>query len=259
VADAGATFDLLRLLVVRDVRTRYARTALGVAWALFPPLATAAVFSALGFGRLLGGDSPWRDVPYPAFAFSGLVFWSHFSQSLTSGTASLPAARDMLHKSRFPAELIPLAKVVAWLLDLVVALVLLVALMLLAGRQVHATALLVPAVFVLQLMFTTGMVLLLSALNLFFRDVQFVLQVLVLILMFASNVVYPVDNAPGAAARIFAMNPLVAYFDAYRRLLFLGEVPSLASLAPGIAGAVIALGVGTAYFRRVSPQFPEEV
>lgn len=245
--------------MIREVRTRYARTALGVLWALFPPVAVAAVFTLLDFGRLMGGDSRWSDVPYPAFAFSGMVFWTHFSQSLTTGTSSLAYSRDMLHKSKFPAELIPLSKILAWLLDLAIGFALLLALLAVLGRPVPATALLVPAVFLLQLAFTTGLVLLLSAVNLFFRDVQFVLQVAVMILMFASNVVVPIDGAKGLAAKVFAVNPIVSYLDAYRSLLFLGRLPDLASMTPGIAGAVLSLAVGVAYFRRVSPRFAEEV
>jgi ABC-type polysaccharide/polyol phosphate export permease len=253
-----AHLDLLRILVVREVRTRYARTALGVLWAVFPPLAVAAVFTMLNFARLTGGDTRWKDVPYPAFAFCGMVFWSHFAQSLTTGTSSVALARDMLHKSKFPVELIPLSKVLAWLLDLAIGFALLLAITWVRGASVPATAWLVPAVFVLQFAFTAGLVLFLSALNVFFRDVQFVLQVLVMILMFASNVVVPVDGATGTAARIFALNPIASYLDAYRSLVFLGELPSLASLAPGIAGAAIALVLGAAYFRRVSPRFAEE-
>jgi ABC-type polysaccharide/polyol phosphate export permease len=253
-----AQFDLLQILVVREVRTRYARTALGVLWAVFPPLAVASVFTMLNFARLTGGSSRWKDVPYPAFAFCGMVFWSHFAQSLTTGTSSVALSRDMLHKSKFPAELIPLSKVLAWLLDLAIGFTLLLVLTWMRGATVPATAWLVPFVFLLQLAFTIGLVLFLSALNVFFRDVQFVLQVLVMILMFASNVVVPVDGATGTAARVFALNPIVSYLDAYRSLVFLGEVPTFDSLLPGIVGAVAALAVGLAYFRRVSPRFAEE-
>lgn len=244
---------------MREVRTRYARTALGVLWAVFPPLLVAAVFTLLDFGRLIGGESRWRDIPYPAFAFSGMVFWTHFAQSVTTGTASLALSRDMLHKSTFPAELIPLSKVLAWLLDLSIGFALLLGLQWVHGIAVPWTAALVPFVFVLQLAFTVGVVLLLSALNVFFRDVQFVLQVLVMVLMFASNVVVPIDGAAGASARVFAANPIVSYLDAYRSLLFLGRVPDAATLLPGAVGAVLALGVGLAYFRRVAPRFAEEV
>jgi ABC-2 type transport system permease protein len=255
----AAHFDLLRLLVVREVRTRYARTALGVLWAVFPPLCVAAVFTLLDLGRLIGGESRWKDVPYPAFAFSGMVFWTHFAQSVTTGTTSLAYARDMLHKSTFPSELIPLSKVLSWLLDLGIGFALLLGLMGLRGMPVPWTAALVPLVFVLQLAFTAGVVLLLAALNVFFRDVQFVLQVLVMVLMFASNVVVPVDGAAGTTARVLAANPIVSYLDAYRSLLFLGRLPDAATLLPGAVGAVAALALGVAYFRRVAPRFAEEV
>ena len=225
---------------------------------MFPPLLTAALFTALDFGRLIGGASNWRDVPYPAFAFSGMIFWMHFSQSLLSGTSSIALSRDMLHKSKFPAEVIPLSKSLAGLLDLGIGFALLVALMWMRGLGVPATACLVPVVFALQLAFTMGLVLLLSALNLFFRDVHFVLQALVPILMFASDVVAPVDGATGVVARVIALNPLTSYMGAYRSLLFLGRVPDAPSMAPGVVGAAVALGVGAAYFRRVSPRFAEE-
>jgi lipopolysaccharide transport system permease protein len=255
----GARADLLHLLVVREIRTRYARTALGVLWAVFPPVATAALFTALDFGRLIGGESRWKAIPYAAFAFSGMVFWTHFAQSLVSGTSSLALARDMLHKSTFPAELIPLSKVFAWMLDLGIGLGLLLALAWARGVPVHATAWIVPFVFALQAAFTIGVVLFLSALNLFFRDVQFVLQVVVTILMFASNVVVPIEGAPGPTAAALAFNPMVSYLDAYRSALFLGRLPDLAAMAPGIVGAVVALAGGWAYFRRVAPRFAEEV
>jgi len=253
-----AHLDLLRLLVVREVRTRYARTALGVLWAVFPPLVTAAVFSALDFGRFVGKGSEWEGVPYPAFAFSGMVFWGHFAYSLTSGTASIALSRDMLHKSKFPAEVIPVAKCLAALLDLAIGFALLLVLMAMKGFAIPATTCLVPLVFLLQLAFTVGLVLFLSALNLFFRDVHFVLQALVPILLFVSGVVVPTDAASGTVGRVLALNPLTSYFGAYRSLLFLGRAPDLASLAPGIVGAVVALVVGVAYFRRVSPRFAEE-
>jgi homopolymeric O-antigen transport system permease protein len=259
LSEAAAHFDLLRLLVVRELRSRYARTGLGVAWAIFPPLLTTAVFTAVNVGSLLGGQSRWRDVSYPLFALSGLVFWLHFSQSLTSGTTSLALARDMIHKSSFPAEVIPLSKVLAGLLDLGIGFVLLLGFLAWKAEGVPWTAALVPAVFVLQLAFTVGVVLFASALNLFFRDVQFVLQVLVTIAMFASDVVVPVEGARGRAAELLMLNPMVSCLEAYRSLLLLGRIPSFVELLPAIVGAPVALALGAAYFRRVSPRFAEEV
>lgn len=257
--DLGARYDLLRLLVVREVRLRYARTVLGVAWAVFHPLVMMLVFTALNFKRLVPEGSDYQGVPYPAFAFVGLIFWNHFSQSLLTGTNSLPIARDMLHKSKFPAQLIPISRVLAWLLDLGIGFVLFLAMVPLVGGELHATALLVPVIFAVQLAFTVGLVLFLSALNLFFRDVQYVLQVFVLLLMFASNVVYPLEGVHEQAEQILQLNPVVSYLAAYRQLILLGELPSWASMAPGLVGAVVASVGGALYFRQVAPRFAEEV
>jgi ABC-type polysaccharide/polyol phosphate export permease len=259
VTRLGANWDLLRLLVVREVRVRYARTLLGVAWAVFQPLVMLAVFTALNFGSFIEAGSRWIDVPYAVFAFCGLVFWLHFQQSLVGGTSVLVISRDMLHKSRFPAELLPLSRVLAALLDLGIGAALLLVLMVGHGMELHATALLVPLVFLLQLALTVGCVLILAAVNLFFRDVQYLLGVAVMLLMFASNVVWPLDRVTGRAGELLALNPIVSLLDAYRSLLFLGQIPTLNSLLPGIVGGVVALAVGLAYFRRVAPRFPEEV
>jgi len=156
----GANWDLLRLLVVREVRVRYARAALGMAWAVFLPVVMVLIFSSLPLQQLFSDDSPYNDIPYPVFAFTGLIFWMNFQQSILSGTSSLAVAHDILHKSRFPAELIPLSRILAWLLDLVIGFALLLVLMLWTGVEWHATALLVPVVFLVQIAFTVGLALL---------------------------------------------------------------------------------------------------
>ncbi|MCZ6787820.1 MAG: ABC transporter permease [Planctomycetota bacterium] len=255
----GANYDLLRLLVVREVRVRYARAALGVSWAVFQPLVLLVIFTALGLENFVGERSKFAGTPYPALTWCGLIFWIQFAQGTLTGTSSIALARDILHKSRFPAELIPLSRVLAWLLDLAIGLVLLVPLLAYYDLPFHATALLIPVVFLAQLAFTIGVALFLSALNLFFRDVHYMVTALMPVIMFASNVVWPLDHLTGWKGTLFGLNPIVSYIEAYRTLLFLGELPSLAVLAPGLIGAVVALVFGLAYFRRVRPRFAEEV
>jgi lipopolysaccharide transport system permease protein len=255
----GANWDLLRLLVVREVRVRYARAALGMAWAVFLPVVMLLIFSSLPLKQLFGDDSPYNDVPYPVFAFTGLIFWMNFQQSILSGTSSLAVAHDILHKSRFPAELIPLSRILAWLLDLVIGFVLLLVLMLWTGADWHATALLVPVVFLVQSAFTVGLALLTSSVNLFFRDVHYLMQALMPLLMLASNVAWPLDSVTGTKGDILRLNPIVSFLEAYRSLLLLGKLPSLESALPGLVGAVVAGGVGWVYFRRVRHRFAEEV
>jgi homopolymeric O-antigen transport system permease protein len=260
VSAIGANWDLLRLLVVREVRVRYARAALGMAWAIFLPVVMLMIFSAVDLDQLIGGKSDYDATPYALFAFTGLIFWMNFQQSLITGTSSLAVAHDILHKSRFPAELIPVARVLAWLLDLGIGFVLLLAMMLwIDDVEFHATALLVPVVFLLQFMFTVGLALLMSSINLFFRDVHYMLTALMPLCMLASNVAYPIAGIEGIQGDILRMNPIVSYLDAYRRLLFLGEIPTLERALPGLIGAFGCLAVGVLYFRRVRHRFAEEV
>ncbi len=257
--DLRSNLDLLRLLVVREIRVRYARTLLGVAWAVFQPLAYMLVFVAMRFGSFIREGSVWEHVPYSAFAFCGLTFWLNFQQSLLTGTNSLVLSRGLLHKCKFMTETLPASRVFAWLLDLVIGCGLLALIMYGHGMPFHATALLVPVIYLLQLAMTLGIVFFLSAVNLFFRDVYYLLGVFVMLLMFASNVVYPIDHVEGLQGEILALNPVSSLLEAYRTVLFLGRAPTLLELRPALIGAAVAVATGVTYFRRVSPRFAEEV
>lgn len=254
--------DLLWLLVVREIRVRYARAALGALWAVFPPLVMVLVFGALDFGRLIGDDSPYRGVPYVAFAFVGLLPWTHFATSLTQATPSLVLAAGILKKTRFPQEVVPLARVLAALLDLAIGLVLLVAILLWPREggsiPLGAPVLVVPLLFALQLAFTMGLALLLSAANMFFRDVNYLLQVGIVLAMFATSVVYPVSVSTPWVDTVLHLNPMSSYLDAYREALLLARWPSLDTLLPGIVGAVLSITIGASVFRRCAPRFAEE-
>jgi ABC-type polysaccharide/polyol phosphate export permease len=255
--------DLLWLLTVREIRIRYARALLGAGWALTMPLVMMATFTVLSFDRLVPPDSPHAraGVPYSVFAYAGLLAWTHFSTAVTTATPSLVQARDILAKSAFPKEVIPLAKVLSALLDLAIGAVFLVALMIWKDLPFHPTALAVLPILVLQVLFTAGVVLLTSAGNMFFRDVNYLVQVGVLLAMFATAVVYPIDPAairPAWAGEILRWNPMSSFLDAYRAALFLGEWP-WARLLPGVLGAALALAVGGGVFRSQSHRFAEEV
>lgn len=257
--DLWAARDLLRLLVVREIRVRYARAALGVGWALFLPVVMMAIFTVLNFQRMFPEGSPYRALPYTVFAYSGLLFWNHFSTSLTQGTPALVLARDILRKSAFPREVIPLARVLAALLDLAIGAGFLGLLLLWHGMPVGPAVLAVPLVFLLQLLFTAGVVLVLSAANLFYRDVNYLVQVGVVLLMFATAVVYPVEPSNPTLRTLLHWNPMTACLHSYREALLLGRWPTAESLLPAVVGAVASLIVGGIFFRAVSPRFAEEV
>jgi ABC-type polysaccharide/polyol phosphate export permease len=249
---------LLGLLVIREVRIRYARAALGIAWALFMPMAMMAVFTVLNFGRLIGSSSEYQELPYSVFAYCGLLFWTHFATSLTQGTPSLVISGNLLKKCAFPREVIPLSKMLSGLLDLAIGAVFLLVLMGITGVPLRLSAVAVPFVLVLQLAFTAGLVLLFSAANLFFRDVNYLTQVGVVLGMFATSVIYPVVTESEIANLVLGLNPMSAFLDAYREALLLGRFPG-PGLWVGALGAVAALLLGVLAFHRMSPRFAEEV
>ena len=249
---------LLGLLVLREVRIRFARAALGAVWAVLPPLVMLLIFSSLNFERLISDESPYRGTPYVLFAFCGLLFWTHFANSLTQATPSLANAGNLLKKCRIPFEVIPLAKPLAALLDLAIGTVLLGILLAFKGAPVGLSVLALPLVFLLQLLFTVGLVLLLSAANLYFRDVHYLVQVGVVLGMFATSVVYPIDVQGSVARAVLGANPMSSYLDCYREILLLGRWPG-PGLLVGVVGALVSFCGGYAVFRRFAPRFAEEV
>ena len=249
--------DLLYLLVLRDLRTRYARAALGFLWALLLPATTLGIFVMLGFERLVPRDGPFASVPYAAFAMCGIVPWAHFAASVSFATTSLTGSRDLLKKSAFPREVIPIARPLAALVDLLIGAALGGVLLAGFGWWPRTTALAVIPVFLLQFAFTVGVCLVLAAGNLFFRDVQYLVQVGLLLGMFVTSVLYPVDVRIPFASTLLAWNPMSSFIGAYRDALLLQRWPG-AALLPGAVAAVISLVVGALTFRRLSPRFAEE-
>jgi ABC-type polysaccharide/polyol phosphate export permease len=250
--------DLLSLLVRREIRIRYARAFLGIGWALFLPLVMMVVFTVLNFARLVPEASRYRDVPYPVFAYCGLLFWTHFATSLTQATPSLVVSASLLKKCAFPRGVIPLAKVLAPLLDLAIGALFLVGLMVWYRIPVGPGVLALPLILVLQLAFTQGLALLFSAGNMYYRDVNYLVQVGLVLAMFATSVVYPIELVNPTARAVLSLNPMSSYLDAYRDVLLLGRWPG-PGLLVGAVGAAGSLVLGSLVFRRLSPRFAEEV
>ena len=248
--------DLVYILTWRDIRVRYKQTALGAAWAVLQPFLTMVVFSIF-FGRLAG--VPSGDVPYPVFAFAALVPWTFFANAVTQASNSLVQQEAILTKVYFPRVIVPLAAVLAGLVDVTIAFVVLVGMLLAYGIVPTAAVLTLPllVLFAASTAFAVG--LWLSALNVRYRDVRYTLPFIVQVWLFVSPVAYPTSLVPEAWRPLYALNPMVGVIDGFRWAL-LGDVP-----APGIGLLVSALVVvtlllgGLAYFRRVERSFADAV
>lgn len=235
--------ELVYFFVWRDVKIRYKQTAVGVLWAVLQPLLMMLAFW-LFFGRL-AGLSGKVDVPYPLFAFAGLLPWQLFARALTESSTSLVRDQRMLTKVYFPRILVPLSSCLAALVDFLIGLVLLAGLMAIYGVRPPLAVLLLPLFLLLMLLTALGIGFWLSALNTEYRDVAHILPFLAQFWMFVSPVVYPTALVPEPFRWVFALNPMTGVLDGIRWcLLGCGPGPGLGlALSAVVAVAVFLSGI----------------
>jgi lipopolysaccharide transport system permease protein len=247
--------ELLYQMTKRDLLIRYKQTAMGFAWAIFMPLVNTAIFSVI-FTRVAPIDA---GMPYPLFAYCGLLVWNFTASSLRFAVTSLTSNTSLVTKVYFPREIFPVSAVLVSLVDFAVGAIVLVALMAYYGVSPSAALLFLPVVVLVQVVFTAGVALLLSMGNLFYRDVKYLFELLVAVWMFVSSVLYPVSLIGGTTGRLLLLNPMTPIIDAYRDVLLRGVLPS-----PGPFGAAAGLAFavfGTAWvlFHRAEFQFAENI
>lgn len=209
--------DLFYILTMRDIKIRYKQTVLGAAWAIIQPLFTMIIFTIF-FGRLAG--MPSDGVPYPLFAFAGLLPWTFFSNAVTASGNSLVGSSNLITKVYFPRMIIPMASVAAGLLDLAISFGLLVLIMIYYGIGFSANLLILPVVTVLMAMLAVGIGMWMSALNVKYRDIRYVLPFAIQIGMFASAIIYPISIIPEKYRWLMMLNPVAGLIEAFRAACF---------------------------------------
>lgn len=247
--------ELLYFLTWRDVKVRYKQTLLGVAWAIIQPLLTMLIFT-LFFGRLAG--IPSDNIPYPIFAYTGLLLWTFFANSVTNSGNSLVGNSNLITKIYFPRMVIPGAAVGAALVDFVIAFLILVGLMIYYRVPVSWTIVMLPIPMVLTVLLALGVGMWMSALNVKYRDIRYALPFLIQIWMFASPIIYPLSLVPQKWRWALALNPLTGIIENFRAALFgrAFDWPLLGSSA----AITLAFLVYAAYsFRRMERTFADIV
>ena len=198
--------ELFLALMVRNLAVRYKQTAIGIAWVVVQPLATVVIFSFL-LGKL--GNVPTDGLPYPLFAFAAMVPWQVFSRAMLEGSMSLASNQSLVTKVYFPRILMPAAAVFGGAVDFAVTFVILLGMMLWYGFVPGWQLVLTPVLLLLALLTSLGMALWLSAMNVLYRDAQFLLPFLAQIWLFLTPVLYPASVIPEQWRVLYAMNPLV--------------------------------------------------
>ena len=248
--------DLLYYLSWRDVKVRYKQTVLGATWAVLQPVLTMVVFS-LVFGRL-GRLDAQVGVPYPLFAYAGILPWVFFAGGVTQSSQSLIASSHLITRVYFPRLLIPFASVGAGLIDFAISCAVMLLLLLAYGIPPGPQLLLFPLLVAGTVLAALGIGTLLGALTVAYRDFRYVIPFLVQIWMFASPVAYPLSVVPDGWRWVYSLNPMAGLISGYRSVL-LGQPFEWGPIA---VSAVVVLSVfvfGTAYFNRVERRFADIV
>jgi lipopolysaccharide transport system permease protein len=254
--DLWAYRELLYFLTWRDVKVRYKQTLLGAAWAILQPLLTMIIFTLL-FGRVAGIKSD--GIPYPIFAYAGLLVWTFFGNAVTNSGNSLVGSANLITKIYFPRMIIPGAAVGAGLIDLALAFLIQIGLMIYYGVVVSPRILMVPVLVLLTTLLATGVGMWLSALNVKYRDIRYAIPFLIQLWMFASPVIYPASMLQGKLKYVLMANPLTGIIENFRVALFGHSNFHWRSL--GISAAItLFILIYSAYsFRRMERSFADIV
>ncbi|UCF69497.1 MAG: ABC transporter permease [Acidobacteriota bacterium] len=248
--------ELLAFLALRDIKIRYKQTLLGAAWAVLQPLLTMVIFSIF-FGRL--AKIPSDGVPYPVFAYTALLPWQLFAYSLTQASNSLVANERLVTKIYFPRLLIPLAAIVSSLVDFGIAFVVLLGMLALYGIVPGWGLLALPLLVLFAMTTSLAISLWLSALNVQYRDVRYVIPFLTQLWLFATPVAYPSSLLPESWRLVYALNPMAGVVEGFRWAL-LGTSSSAGPMILVSAAAVAVLLVaGLFYFRGAERHFADVV
>jgi lipopolysaccharide transport system permease protein len=248
--------EIIRAWTNRIIRARYQQSALGWLWAIVQPVASVLVFSII-FTRFVPIDT--GEIPYIIFSYVAIVPWAFISSSLTDMTGSLIQNMDLVTKIYFPRETLPISAMLARLMDFGIAIILLIFLMFYYQVPIEPMSLLyLPLILLIQIILITGVGLLLSSMNVFFRDVQSVLGLFIQIWFYASPIIYPVDVVPAQFRFIYYLNPMAGILEAYRSVLLYQSQPGLPLLVAALEAAILFI-LGYRFFKRMELVFADIV
>ena len=248
--------ELLGIFVWRDLKVRYRQTIIGALWAIIQPFLTMVIFSIF-FGRL--ADVPSDEIPYPIFSYAALVPWTFFANSINQASNSLVNSADMIKKIYFPRLTMPIASVLAGLVDFLLAFIVLLGMILYYGFVPTTNVLWLPALVLLTMITAMGVSLWLSALNVQFRDVRYMIPFITQAWLFATPVAYPSSLLSEPWRTIYGINPMVGVVEGFRWALLGTNTAPGPIIIVSLATALFLLISGALYFRRMEKTFADVI
>ena len=248
--------DLLFQLTLRQIRSRYKQSVLGVSWALIRPLGMMIVFTII-FSKFV--KVPSDGIPYPIFSYCALLPWLFFSASLNAGISSLAGNVSLIQQIYFPREIFPVSAIMASFVDFVIASVIFVGLMIFYKIHITLFVLWLIPIILLQIVFTIAVSMLGSALNVFYRDIGQIMVFVTQLWMYACPIIYPVSIVPEKYRMLYALNPMVGIIDSYRRVIVQGVAPNWEYLLISFVITILTFFCSYKIFKRLEMKFADVI
>ncbi len=248
--------ELLLNLAHREINQRYKQSILGYAWVILNPLFQLIVLSFV-FSVIL--KIPSLGIPFIIFLSVALLPWNLFTNSLSSSTNVLVTNSSLITKIYFPREILVYATIIAKIVDFLYSCLVLILFLVIFHVQINIMILWVPVIFAIQLIFMTGLSLILSAFNLFYRDIQYLLNLILMLWLYVTPIMYPVEIIPEKYRLAFSLNPMSVIVNAYRQVILGGGMPNLNSLSIALLMSLIVFGAGFYMFKKLEGQFADYV
>lgn len=247
--------EMIFSLVKRDLRGRYKGSVLGFLWTFINPLLQLLVYTMV-FSIIM--RSGIKD--YYMFLFVALVPWIFFSTSLTGGSSCIIAQQDMVKKIYFPREVLPIAHVTSQFINMLFCFIVIFSVLIIGGYQLHFKALLcLPVVMTVEYILALGITMVVAAVTVYLRDVEYILGILTMAWQFLTPVMYDIEQVPEQVRWVFWLNPMTYVISAYRDVLYYGTVPRLETLLSAAVTGAVMLVAGWFVFARLQRHFAEEL
>lgn len=248
--------ELLWNLAHREISQRYKQSVVGYAWVIINPLAQLLVMNFV-FSTILKVNS--LGVPFIIFLSVALLPWNLFTQSLSSSTGALVGNSNLITKIYFPREILVYATIIAKVVDYFYSCIVLIIFFIIFKTPMSIYMLWIPVILLIQLIFTMGLSLILAALNLFYRDIQYLLILILMMWMYLTPIMYPVEMLPAQYRFIFTFNPMAVIINAYRQVMLSGAGPNLNSLGLAFIMSIIVFLFGFLLFKKLEGDFADYV
>jgi len=245
--------ELFYYLTLKEIRVKYKQSIIGVGWALLMPLVSMVIFTFI-FTRVAKVET---DVPYPIFVYCGLLPWQLFAQGLGTATKTLVANTNLVTKVYLPREVFPFAAVVSKLVDFGIGFTFVFFLMWYYEIPIRWTIIFLPIILLVQLMFTLGLGMFTSMGNLYFRDVDYLMQIGIQLWMYVTAVAYPLEVSNPKLQAVLNLNPMTPIINSYRDVLLRGTLPSFPEFGMVAALSISLFLIGWYFFHRREFLFAE--